>query len=350
MGSAAAMRRSTVWIGCMWTLSVLASSSTAPFALTAAPATNFAGPGVRADAARLAATVGLEPRLGARLPLDAVFVDEQGEARTLGSALTGTKAIVLLPGYYRCPNLCGLTLHGVLEALVEGSMLEDVRVLRVSIDPEVGPEDARAHALVDRVQAAALLDAARRMSTSSAAVSRALVDAPARGERAVDRQYQQSRFADRPANDSTPAIDLQAFVGSRPAIGALTQAIGYRYAADPASPSDRPSSSDAEGSRWIHVAGFVVVTPEGRITKVFDGVRFDPAQLRLALVDAADGRIGSWGDRLRLVCAHLESASSQLAPLVLGGVRVLGLSSALLLGLWIWRHRRGPIRHEARRP
>jgi len=247
----------------------------------------------------------IEPRPGALLPLASAFRDEDGRTVRLGDAFDGRRPVVLVPGYYRCPNLCGLTMHGVLETLAASGLGADVRVLRVSIDPDETPADARERATLDRAFAASLAPAAA---------------AP---------------------------LDLRALVGAPASIEALASSIGYRYAADAAGRASPDAARRA--SRWVHAAGFIVATPQGHVARGFDGVRFDARELRLALLDAAAGRTGGWGERLLLICAHFDPRGTGFDAAVLNGVRAVGLLLVLAIGGWIWRHRRTPA-DEAQRP
>jgi protein SCO1/2 len=229
--------------------------------------------------------------IGATLPLGLPFVDEAGRAVRLGDYFDGRRPVVVVPGYYRCPNLCGLTMHGVLEALAAtGLTAADVRVLRFGIDPDETATDAREGTVRDLAYAAELQPSA--------------------------------------------APDLHALVGAPAAVRTLAAGLGVRYAA-----GDR---TDADAPRWVHAVGFVVATPQGRIARAFDGVRFDAHDVRAAVVEAADGRLGTPVERLLLLCGALDPLHGRHAVAVMATVRALALVMVLLLGGWIRRHRRAP--------
>src|SRR5690349_1582810 len=92
---------------------------------------------------------GLEQRIGAYLPLDSEVTDEAGHLRRLADLVDGTRPVLLVPGYYRCAQLCGLVMRGLLEALHAGGMPRTRwRIVGIGIDPQETPADARArHAL-----------------------------------------------------------------------------------------------------------------------------------------------------------------------------------------------------------
>ena len=242
--------------------------------------------------------------LDAALPLGLPFVDAAGRRVRLGDYFGDGRAVLLVLGYYRCPNLCGLVMHGVLEALAASGLPRRAwRIVGVGIDPQETPADAAARQRVDLDYAAHLGGAA-----------------------------------------SEAPLDLHLLVGAPPAIAALARQVGFGYARD-----DGAGARDDEpgrASRYVHAAGFVVVTPQGRISRYLYGVRFDARELRLALDAAAAGRIAGPVDRLLLLCAHFDPAIGRHSGAVLNVVRGVGLALVLALGGWAWRHRQ-PAREAA---
>jgi protein SCO1/2 len=246
------------------------------------------------------APISLTQHLQARLPLAAGFTDSDGHPVRLADEFApgrgGTaRPVILVLGYYRCPQLCGLLMQGLLEAAhATGLPASAYRIVFASIDPGDTPADAAVRRRVDLAYA--------RFLDGGAAAS------PARA----------------------PSLALLA--GSPASIAALTRSVGYVYRPVPAS-GDPP----ADAARFAHPAGIVVVTPDGRISRYLMGVRFDPDELRRALVDASDGRIGSVTDRLALMCAHLDPRLGTWSTTVIAGMRAAGIATMLLLGLFVWR-------------
>lgn len=228
-------------------------------------------------------TVSLAPQAGAMLPLDAQFVDDNGRPVRLRSFF-GIQPVILVPGYYRCRNLCTTVMDGVLETLTAvGLPPGSYRVLGISFDPAEGWRLAH-----DKLAAYAPL----------------LAHAGA---------------------------DLRLLTGAAPQIAQLTRSIGLRTTRDP------------QTGDFAHAAGFLVVAPDGRVSQVFDGVRFAPRDVRLALVEASAGRVGSLRDRLVLLCSHYDPHVGRYSVTALWLVRVAGLLALAGL-LWF------AVRHMCRRP
>jgi protein SCO1/2 len=237
-------------------------------------------------------TVTITQRLDAVLPQNLPFVDQQGRAVRLGDYLGDTRPVLLVLGYYRCPQLCGLLMHGVLEALQRSGLPRSAyRIVRVSIDPEDTPAIARDRRHVDLAYAASLED---------------------------------GRTAGAP-------LDLQLLTGTPQATEALAQRVGFGF--------ERSTGEDA-AARFAHAAGFVVVTPQGRVSRYLMGVSFDPQSLRAAIDGAARGDIGSFTDRIALLCAHVDLRLGRHSEAVMIATRVLGCTLVAGLALWCWRRRR----------
>lgn len=239
--------------------------------------------------------VGIEEHLGASLPLDAAFVDSYGKPVRLGSAFDGRRPVVLALVYYDCPMLCGLVLSGAAQAMRENGLVlgKDFQAVAISFDPTEKPAQG----------------AERR------------------------RGYLQSMG--RPEAGG----DWPFLVGSAESSRAVAGALGFRYARDPAT------------GEWAHMAAIFVITPEGKVSRYLYGVEFPPKDLRLALVEAANGKVGTSFDRLLLTCYRYDPRSRKYEPYALGimragGVIVLGALAALIVGL-VLRERRTKARSAA---
>lgn len=203
-------------------------------------------PGLTATAATSAPdTVGYEQRMGERLPLGTMLTDAHGVARPLG-AYFGTRPVVLIFNYFRCPEMCTLVSNGAIDALrsLRSSVGLDYEVVTVSIDPTDTPAAA------------------------------------AEWKRRDLGHY----------GRTGAAAGWHTLVGTQGQIAALAAAAGFHYRFDPRS------------RQYAHPTGLIVVTPRGLVSKYFMGVDFAAGDLADALRDAAANRTGDSVFSLLFVC------------------------------------------------
>lgn len=222
--------------------------------------------------------VGFDQRIGAALPLDVTLRDTSGRPVRLGEYFTGLP-VLLVPAYYECPMLCTLVLNGVTSALkaLPFSVGREFRVVVFSFDPRDTPERAAA-------KRQAYLAEYRRDGAETA---------------------------------------WHFLVGDEPEIRRLTDAIGFRYRWDEAS------------QQYAHASGIVLATPAGRLAQYFYGVEFSPRDLRLALVESSQERIGTLVDQLLLYCFHYDPATGTYSRLALDVVRAGGILTLIALGAFV---------------
>lgn len=233
--------------------------------------------------------VGVEEHLDARLPLELEFIDEAGRTVRLGDYFDGARPVILTLNYYRCPMLCGLQLNGVVTGLedVDWTPGVEFEMVTVSIDPLETPELAQA-----------------------------------KKENYLKR-YQ------RPA----AARGWHFLTGRQVNIERLAETVGFGYTYDVAS------------GQYAHAAAIFVITPDGRIARYLYGIEYPPKSLKLALMEASEGKIGSAFDQLIMYCFHYDPASRRYAPVAMNIMRVGGGATALLLGVtlgtwWLRESRR----------
>ena len=230
--------------------------------------------------------------LGASLPLETRFTDQDGRAVTLGECL-GERPVVLALVYYECPMLCGLVLEGMVKSLraVDFTTGQDFDVLALSIDPGETPA----------------LAAAKRASALSA--------------------YGLTR-------DDARAASWRFLVGDETSIRAVTEAVGFGYRYVP------------EQDEWAHAAGLTILSPRGQVSRYLFGVEYAPRDLRLALVEASEGKVGTLVDQALLRCFHYDPTRGKYGFAILAVVRTLGTLTVALLAFfvarWILRERRSP--------
>jgi protein SCO1/2 len=237
--------------------------------------------------------VGIEERLGEQVPLDAELVDWTGKKVKLGDLLGRGRPVVLSLVYYDCPMLCGLIMSGEARAIREMGLTlgKDYDAVTISFDPAERPA----------------LAAERR------------------------RGYLQSIGL----SDLT-ATGWSFLVGPEASTRRIADAVGFSYRKDPRS------------NQWAHLAAIFVLTPDGKVSRYLYGIEFPPKELRLSLVEAAGGRVGTTFDRFILTCYRYDPASRRYEPYALGIVRAGGalvlVALTALIGGLVWRERkaRGP--------
>ena len=222
--------------------------------------------------------IGIDQKLNEQIPLDLVFHDESGKDVFLKQYF-GTKPVVLVFVYYECPMLCTLTLNGLERSLraIPFNAGTDFEVVAVSFDPHETP---------------ALAAAKKKQYTN---------------------EYR------RPGTES----GWHFLTGNPAEIEALTNAAGFRY------------RFDSQTQQWAHATGIMTLTPEGRISRYFYGVEYSARDLRLALVEASNHRIGAVTDQVLLYCYSYDPATGKYGFAILSLVRVAGIFTVLALVVFI---------------
>jgi protein SCO1 len=233
-------------------------------------------------------------RLNEKLPLDAQFKDEAGRTVALGDYF-GTKPVVLAFVYYQCPMLCSQVMNGISSALkvVPFTPGEEFDVVLVSFDPRDTPEAANAK------------------------------------KRAHLAHW---------SSEST-AAGWHFLTGDADTIRRVTSAAGFTY------------TWDEKTGQFAHVSGVLTVTPDGRLSRYFYGVEYSPKELRLALVESGEGRIGSPVEELLLYCFQYDPTSGRYGLVVMNLVRLGSLltMAGILTFVFVMRRRdpRAPVERHA---
>ena len=232
--------------------------------------------------------VGIDQRLNEQLPLDLAFRDEGGRAVLLNDFF-GKRPVLFALVYYDCPMLCTQVLNGLTSAVnvLTFDAGKEFDVVAVSFDPREKPADASA-------------------------------------KKAAYLQRYKHPGAD---------AGWHFLTGDKPSIDALAKAAGFRY------------RYDAELDQFAHASALFVLTPEGRISRLFFGIEYAPRDLRLGLIEAAGSRIGTPVDQILLYCFHYDPKSGKYGAVVMNIVRLAGAATVLALAVSILvfarRNRRG---------
>jgi protein SCO1/2 len=225
--------------------------------------------------------------LGDDIPLGLGFTDESGRKVTLQDYADGTRPVILVLAYYECPMLCTLVLNGIAKAAKELAWVpgNEFRLLTVSIDPS------------ETVQLA------------------------------WGKKERYLKFLDKPGAEN----GWNFLVGDSLMIAGLAESIGFKY------------FYDETRDEFAHPAVVTILTPQGRISRYLYGIEYKERDVRLALVEASDGKIGTTLDRLILYCYHYDPAAKGYVLFAQNVMRAGGVLTLVLLVLFVgllWRRER----------
>jgi len=222
--------------------------------------------------------IGFDQNLDRQVPLDTVFKDESGRSVKLGDYF-GKRPVVMVFAYYDCPMLCTMVINGLSSALGVLSLNpgQDFEIVTVSFNPHDTPASATA-------KKAAYLERYRRPGS---------------------------------------AEGWHFLTGDQPQIDRVTKAAGFRYV------------WDEQTKQYAHPSGVIVATPDGRLAKYLFGIEYGPRDLRLAIVEASQGKVGTAADALLLYCYHYDPMTGRYGLAIMRAVRIAGAATVLAIGTFI---------------
>jgi protein SCO1/2 len=222
--------------------------------------------------------VGYDQHPGAPISRNIGFKDATGRLVVFGDLLN-TKPTLLVLGYYQCPMLCTLINDGLIDALQELRLDvgRDFNVINISIDP---------------------------MDTPGTAMRK------------------QKEYLTRYGRANAVA-GWHFLTGEDASIKQLTNEAGFRY------------RYDSDLQQYAHPSGFIVLTPDGRISRYFFGVNFDPKEVRSALILAGNGKKGLFVKQFILLCYHYNPITGKYGGLILNAIRGAGVVTVVALMSWI---------------
>ena len=237
--------------------------------------------------------IGIDQRLNQQVPLDVEFKDETGKTVLLGDYFQSGRPVILNLVYYTCPMLCGEELAGEASALsmLKFSPGKEYEIVSVSFNPDETPNDAAA-----------------AKKTYIARINEHL-------------------------DPKTNGVGWHFLTGQQAQIQRLADAVGFHYRRDP------------QTKQFIHATAIMISTPAGKIAQYYYGIEYPPKDLRLALVDASQEKIGTLVDELLLYCYHYDPEKGKYSATVMRILRLAGVATLLCLGtIFIVLIRRGPDR------
>ena len=248
--------------------------------MTGAPTPGYlVGPGATADSMPAPLReIGFDQNIDKPLPLDATFTDEDGRNITLGS-LYGHRPVVLGFVYYNCPMLCTQVLNALTSTVSTLSLDagKDFDLVLISFDPRETPAQAAA------------------------------------------KKAEYLHRYKRPGTDA----GWHFLTGPQEQIQRVTKAAGFRY------------TWDAQTQQWAHPAGIIITTTDGRPARYLFGLDYGPRDVKLAIVEASQGKVGSLADSLVLFCYHYDPMAGRYGFYVMRALRVAGITTVLLIGTFI---------------
>lgn len=224
--------------------------------------------------------ISIAQKLNSQIPLDLMFRDETGEIVRLKQFFNHGRPVLLNFVYYRCPMLCPMVLEGTTESLthLKFDIGKEFDVITVSIDP--------------------------RDKASTAAEAK---------EKYI-RHY--GRL------DSAPSWHF--LTSHETAVRQLADSVGFQY------------TYDSRTDQFAHGAALLVLTPGGRVSRYFYGFEYKPRDLRLAIVEASEGKIGTLTDQFLLLCFHYDTTTGKYSRNAMTFARAGGLTTVLALGGFIF--------------
>ena len=231
--------------------------------------------------------VGITENLEAQIPLDLEFVDSDGKKVKLAKFFDGHRPVILTMNYSNCPKLCSVQLNGLVTAMkkMPWDLGQEYQIVTLGIDPLETPDRAR-----------------------------------------LTRQKYLEQYG-RPGS----AEGWHFVVGREQNIERVADTVGFGYR--------------LVGKQYVHAAVLIICTPEGVVSRYMYRVEYDPQTLRLSLVEAGQGNVGSPMDQVLMYCFHYDPDSGRygLAAFNImraGGVLTLVLLGGMLSAYWLRERRK----------
>ncbi len=216
--------------------------------------------------------------LGNSVDLSLPFQDESGKVAPLKTFVTASRPIIIVPAYYGCPRLCGLVLSAVTKTIKELGLTPgvDYTVLTASFDTTDTAESASKKA----------------------------------------QEYKEK------AGIPPDSAGWKFLVGEESSVKNLMNQIGFHYLKD--------------NGEFAHSAAIMLLTSDGTISQYFTGVEFPAQDVKLGLIEASEGRIGTALDHILLYCFHFDVTKGRYTLAVLNVMKVVGAVSILALSSLIF--------------
>jgi len=256
------------------------SFSATAFAQVSATGEKSQGDNVGDELPNVLSGVQVTQHLNAQLPLDSAFTDDHGNPVKLGNYFDGKHPVIISTVYYNCPMLCSEEMDGLISSLMMVNLKpgKDFQVVMVSIDPSEGPQLA-----------------------------------------ASKKAFFVKRYGHPEA-----AGGFHFLVGDKPAIDAVTKAVGFGYV--------RVPGPDGKLTQYAHASSIEIATPSGKLAQYYLGVEYSAKDVLLGLIDASGNKIGSPVANILTYCYHYDPQTNKHSLIVARVVQLAGIATVLSLG------------------
>lgn len=220
--------------------------------------------------------VTIEEKLGEKAAIDATFTDHEGRPVSLSDYLSAGVPVMLTLNYYRCETLCSFQLNSVLSGLkaLDWTPGDTFKVVTVSIDPREDTELARS----------------KRAN---------YLEEYGRGD----------------------GVSWSFLTGDQDQIDALADSVGFRY------------RYVEDEDQYAHPAAAIFLAPDGTVTRYLTGLTTEARDLRFAIMEASDGRVGSPIDQFIFSCYRYDYVGGKYTPFAFGVMRAAGTLTVIGLAL-----------------
>lgn len=260
---------------------VLSATVLVLFSMSATAYDGKPAPKVANEQAEELQGVGIDEKLGMKLDLSLPVKNENGQVVPLSSFFDGKHPVILSPVYFSCPGLCNFHLNGLTDALKlmekDWGVGGKYQVVSLSFDSKETPDLA-----------------------------------------ATKKQLYMKLY------DRAGAEKGWHFVTADEAtVQAVTKAVGFKF------------RWDETAKEWAHASAAVIVTPDGTISRYLPGISFQPQDIKLALNEAAEGKIGNFVEHLVLYCFKYDPQQSKYTLAAFNVMQVGGAVMVLVMALWL---------------
>lgn len=265
----------------MKTMGMLLSASVLVLFSTARAYDGKPAPKVASEAPKELEGVGIDEKLGGKIDLSLKVKDDNGQEVTLGSFFDGKHPVIISPVYFSCPGLCNFHLNGLTDALKlmdkNWTVGKKYKILSMSFDSKETP------------------------------------DLAAKKKETYIKLYERPEAAS----------GWHFVTADESAVQAITQSLGFKF------------KWDETAKEWAHASAAVIITPDGTISRYLPGIMFNPQDIKLALNEATEGKIGSIVDNLVLYCFKYDPHQSKYTLAAFNLMKVGGAVMVLVMVLWL---------------